>query len=87
MKIFTEVQQLRQLFVMTSKLFGPGLVSPYLLADLVASVSVVYLINTLLVPVIKSYKQGKSFDHDIGSDKGHWFYGHLFKVSGLNTIT
>ena len=55
--------------------------SPYLLADLVASVSAVYLVNVLLVPVIKSYKQSKSFDHDIGSDKGHWFYGHLFKVS------
>ena len=66
---------------MTSKLLGSGYATPFLLLDIAVAFCITCIVNALLVPVIRLYKQGKRIDQSIGSDQGHWFYGHLFKVS------
>lgn len=68
--------------MVNSVLLSAGLLtSGPVLVDIAVAVGVCVLLQTIFLPVIRLYRQSKFIDQHLGSDNGHWFYGHLFKVT------
>ena len=64
-----------------SFLLDSGFMTSLVLVDIAIVLCGLFLMNVLVLPTVQTYKKCKPIDKLFGTDKGHWFYGHLFKVS------
>ena len=61
-------------------LYGSGFITSLILVDTAIILCGIFLMKVLVIPTVKTYHKAKSIDKLFGTDKSHWFYGHLFKV-------
>ena len=60
---------------------GTGFVFSRLLADVLVLLLLLHFIREVALPVIKNYRLALYLDRICGSERRHWLYGHLLKVS------
>ena len=65
-------------------LFGSGFMTSLVLVDIAIVLCGLLLMKVLVLPTVQTYKKCKSIDKLFGTDKGNWFYGHLFKVRSFS---
>ena len=61
-----------------------GVIASSLALDFLLLLMLVTVAKLALVPAFLSYRKCRYIDQSLGSDKRHWFYGHLFKVRGIS---
>ena len=76
--MFAAAAGTRMLIEQTLKL--PGVVTSYAAVDVISALAVAYVVAKVILPVGKFFRISQVMNDLAGSDRGHWFYGHLKQV-------